>query len=66
MNINYVRHILHMEKTDNATQVTKALQNIINSFISSQPVNHQPKTKGIKFVVKPKNSYSNLISKGYG
>jgi hypothetical protein len=55
-----------MEKTDNATQVTKALQNIINSFISSQPVNHQPKTKGIKFVVKPKNSYSNLISKGYG
>ena len=53
-NINYARHIICMEKVDNAVEATEALQNITNTPISSQTVCHQLKARGMKAVVKRK------------
>jgi hypothetical protein len=53
-NIDYARHIIRMEKVDNAVEATKALQNITNTSISSQTVHHQLKVRGVKAVGKRK------------
>jgi hypothetical protein len=53
-NIDYARHIICMEKVDNAVQVAKTLQNVINQSISAQTVHRQLKSKGMRPVVNRK------------
>jgi hypothetical protein len=53
-NIDYARRIIRMGKVDNAVEATKALQNIVNTPISSQTVRRQLKARGMKAVVKRK------------
>jgi transposase len=51
---DYARRIIRMGKVDNAVEATKALQNIVNTPISSQTVRRQLKARGMKAVVKRK------------
>ena len=48
----YAKHLIHMQKADNAVQVTKSLEDVINQSISSQTVRHSLCKAGIRPVVK--------------
>ena len=54
-NITYAKHLIRMQKADNAVQVTKSLEDVINQSISSQTVRHSLHKAGIRPVVKKKH-----------
>jgi hypothetical protein len=53
-NIAYAKHLIRMQKVDNAVQVTKSLQDITNLPLSSQTVRCALRTAGLRPVVKKK------------
>ena len=53
-NITYAKRLIRMQKADNAVQVTKSLEDVINQSISSQTVRHSLRKAGIRPVVKKK------------
>ena len=53
-NITYTKCLIHMQKADNAVQVTKPLEDVTNQSISSQTVRHSLHKAGIRPVVKKK------------
>jgi transposase len=56
-NIHYATHLIERGKADNAAQVTRTLQNIINQPLSSQTVRRTLKQVGLKAVVKRKRPF---------
>ena len=54
-NITYAKHLIHMQKADNAVQVTKSLVDVTNQSILSQTVRHSLCKAGIRSVVKKKH-----------
>ena len=65
-NINYVKYIICMRKVNNITKAIKTLQNIIHTFISSQPVCYQLNVRDVRLLRKGKGHYSNLMIAGQG
>ena len=53
-NITNAKHLIHMQKADNAVQVTKSLEDVTNQSISSQTVRCSLRKAGIRPVVKKK------------
>jgi hypothetical protein len=50
-----------MRKVINTTKAIKTLQDIINTFLSSQTVCYQLKVRGMRLVIKGKSHCSNLL-----
>ena len=63
-NINYVKYIICMGKVNNTTKAIKTLQDIINTFISSQTVCYQVSVRGMRLVINGKGHYLNLMIGG--
>ena len=59
-NITYAKRLIHVQKADNAVQVTTSLEDVINQSISSQTVRHSLCKAGIRPVVKKKCSLLKL------
>jgi len=59
-NIRHALHLITSQKAENAVQITKTLQNIINQPLSAQTVRRHMKVAGMKAVVKRKKP---LLSK---
>ena len=56
-NIHHAMHLIQTEKAENAAQVTKPLQDIINQPLSTKTIHHGLRAAGMKAVRKKKRPF---------
>ena len=56
-NIHYAVQLITSQKADNAAQVTKSLQNVVSTSISSRTICRELKKAGLKPIVKKKRPF---------